>query len=164
MSWETWTWRSPTGKPQRGVDGWGSGAFGAPRGGRPHYGVDYVCEPGQTVVAPCTGAAVRVRRPYADDLSWSGLLIRVEHLAEVTLYYIEPEVVLGTQLAAGTPIGVAQDISARYKDPARGAMTPHVHAEVRLLPGVYWRPGWRLGVHFLFRPNVGTYINPEAPL
>lgn len=164
MSWDRWTWSSPTGRPVRGTDAWGSGAFGAPRGGRPHYGVDYVCEPGQVVVAPCTSVVVRVRRPYADDLSWSGILLRVPDLAEVTLYYLQPTAASGTSVTAGQAIGVAQDITRRYTDPARGPITPHVHAEVRLLPGVLWRPGWQHGTHFLFRPHHGIYIDPEATL
>lgn len=161
MSGFTLQWISPTGKPPRGVDDWGSGAFAASRGSRPHYGVDYLCEPGQTVVAPCECSAVRVRRPYADDLSWSGLLLRA-HGCEVTLYYLEPEVVLGAALAQGEPIGVAQDISSRYRQPGRGTMPAHVHAEIRLLPGTPWGAGWKLGRHFLFRHGQGIYINPEA--
>jgi len=116
---------SPTGRPIRGVDRWGCGAFGAPRGGRPHYGVDFEAAPGQPVVAPCDAVVVRMAPPYPDG-SYGGLLLRAG-LVEIKLFYLRPTVMTGERVTQGQQIGVAEDLRLKYPE-----ITPHVHMEVTL--------------------------------
>ncbi len=117
---------SPTGKGVRGTDNWGSGAFGASRGERTHKGADYICEPGQSVVAPCTGFIVREARPYADR-PYSGVLI-ADGVMTIKLFYFSPfEHLIGKGVEQGQAIGIAQDISA----PGYAGMTPHIHMEIQ---------------------------------
>ena len=115
---------NPTGKSVRIVDPQGHGQYGARRsGGRFHRGVDYVCKPGQQVVSPISGVVVRYARPYAKG-EFQGLLIQGPHIA-VKLFYLVPSVLPGRQVAQGSVIGVAQDISKKYP-----GMIPHIHIEV----------------------------------
>jgi len=119
---------SPTGRGVRGVDEWGSGAFGASRDGgvRRHAGTDFVATPDQVVTAPCGGVVTRRVRCYADTPRWQGLEIDAGW-GLVKLLYVEPRVAPGVRVSAGEPIGVAQDLRARYP-----GITPHVHLEVAL--------------------------------
>lgn len=117
---------SPTGKPARENDGWGSGAWGASRGkGKRHKGTDYVCEPGQAVRAPISGVVVREARPYADE-PFSGLLMRNEYV-ELVLFYVDIDRdLIGEKVVKGQELGKAQNIADMYPD-----MIPHIHMEIR---------------------------------
>lgn len=118
---------SPTGQPVRIQDNHGRGHYGARRGNRIHRGADFICQPGQSVVSPLADRAhvVRVAKPYADDLRWSGLLLRAPHL-EVKLFYLTPlPGIVGQWVRQGEQIGIAQDISIKYE-----GMTPHIHMEI----------------------------------
>ena len=118
----------PTGKGLREVDKWGNGYYGASRGNRIHKGADYVCEPGQDIVAPITGIIARESRPYGDPewlYRYSGLIIYNEY-CNLTLFYLEPlRYLIGTKVRMGEKIGIAQDISERYP-----GMTPHIHLQI----------------------------------
>ncbi len=113
----------------RGIDAYGSGAFGASRDGgrRAHHGVDFVATPGEPIRAPIAGVVTRVGAAYAgqDTLQY------VEIANSTTRYtarvlYVGPAVQPGWTVAAGDVIGRAQDLAARY--PA--GMTNHVHVEL----------------------------------
>lgn len=113
----------------RGIDAYGSGAFGASRDGgrRAHHGVDFVATPGEPIRAPIAGVVTRVGAAYAgqDTLQY------VEIANSTTRYtarvlYVGPAVQPGWTVAAGDVIGRAQDLGARY--PA--GMTNHVHVEL----------------------------------
>lgn len=113
----------------RGVDAYGSGAFGASRDGgrRAHHGVDFVAAPGEPIRAPIAGVVTRVGAAYTgqDTLNY------VEIANSVTRYtarvlYVGPAVQPGWTVAAGDVIGRAQDLAVRY--PA--GMTNHVHVEL----------------------------------
>jgi len=70
-----------TGKDIRYADAWGRGHYGASRdGGCRHWGVDYLCEPGQQIRAPVSGRIIREARPYAKS-DYSGVLIQGETVA-----------------------------------------------------------------------------------
>ena len=118
---------SPTGKGIRQSDKWGSGAFGASRDGgkRTHRGADFICGPGQAVLAPCTGFIIREARPYSDR-PYSGVLI-ISGVLAVKLFYFQPfESLIGTGVEQGQAIGRAQDISS----PKYPGMAPHIHMEI----------------------------------
>jgi murein DD-endopeptidase MepM/ murein hydrolase activator NlpD len=112
---------------RRGRDRWGSGSFGASRGGRSHKGVDFVVAPGESVLSPIDGVVVRQLYPYGDDLRFTGLEIHGSGdwaAYRVKLFYVR-KVKLG-KVKAGDPVGVAQDLEIKYR-----GMTNHIHVEVR---------------------------------
>ena len=115
---------NPTGGPVR-RDPQGAGHYGASRGHRLHKGTDYVCTPGQDVVAPIDGLIKRKVWAYADDFQWVGLEIAGRR-ASVKLLYVEMSVEIGDWVTAGAVVGKAQDISERYNP----EMVPHVHIEI----------------------------------
>jgi len=121
---------SPTGKGIRQADKWGRGAYGASRdkGNRKHKGTDYVCEPGQNVVAPITGIIRREARPYADPdwlYRYSGLVIENENVS-IKMFYLEPmRHLIDKRVRMGDTIGIAQKISDKYPD-----MIDHVHLQI----------------------------------
>ncbi len=116
---------SPTGKGIRGFDGHGRGAYGAPRGGRMHRGVDFICDPGQTVVCPIDAARViRESRPYKEG-DYSGILIKNEVVTIQMFYLLPTEGIYGRQVQQGSVLGVAQDISCKYD-----GMIPHIHLRI----------------------------------
>jgi murein DD-endopeptidase MepM/ murein hydrolase activator NlpD len=120
---------SPTGQPVRIQDNHGRGNYGARRdgGSRIHRGADFIATPGQAVVSPLADRAkvVRVAKPYADDLRWSGVMLRAAHL-EIKMFYLTPMPdIVGNWVRQGDVVGYAQDISAKYD-----GMTPHIHLEI----------------------------------
>ena len=121
---------SPTGQGLRQADKWGMGAYGASRkkGKTIHLGADYICEPGQNVVAPITGIIARESRPYGDPewlYRYSGLVMYNEHVS-LKLFYLEPmRQFIGTRVRMGDIIGIAQKISDRYP-----GMTDHIHLQI----------------------------------
>ena len=117
---------SPTGKGVRGIDRWGSGEFGAPRGSnRTHDGTDFIATPGQAIFMPISGLIVREARPYSDS-DYSGVLIRNDHIDIMMFYLIPNRNLIRTWAAKGAPIGVAQDISKKYPE-----IINHIHLGVK---------------------------------
>jgi murein DD-endopeptidase MepM/ murein hydrolase activator NlpD len=112
----------------RGTDAFGSGAFNASRdgGSRRHSGIDIVATPGEAVFSPISGKVVRIAYPYANDLSYKGLLIENSSYS-VEIFYITPVVAIGSHVAAGQKIAVAQNIAAKYGT----GMINHTHIEIR---------------------------------
>lgn len=117
---------SPTGLGVRS-DQAGDGRYGAPRGDRTHKGTDFLCDPGQDVIAPITGEIRRERFPYADDLSYKGCVI-VGEIMTITLFYMAlDKTLIVTHVNQGQVIGKAQDVSLRYPD---SGMLAHVHMQI----------------------------------
>lgn len=122
---------SPTGLGVRS-DMAGDGGFRAKRGADIHRGIDFLCEPGQAVVSPISGIAIRSARPYAADKYYSGIVLG-NATVQVKLFYILPLTgIIGQRVEKGEVIGIAQDISDKYGK--ESGMKPHVHMEVRLAP------------------------------
>jgi len=115
---------SPTGKTTVRVDSMGSGHYGAKRGGRVHTGTDYLCDPGQEVIAPISGKVIRKTKPYTGE-SFSGLVIKGSDVT-VKMYYFKPTARPGDEVLQGEVIGIAQDVRKKHGD----RMKPHVHLEI----------------------------------
>jgi len=113
----------------RGNDKWGSGAFGASRGSRPHLGVDLVVEPGEYVYAPFDMKIERVSYPYSNS-HYMGLAFSTNnsgHLYDGRIWYFNPlPSVIGTNVVKGEVIGVAQDLTNKYP-----GITNHVHLQLQ---------------------------------
>lgn len=120
---------SPTKNKIRLQDDLGSGLFNAPRGGKEkHNGLDFLCNPGQEVIAPIDGVIKRKAFPYTDK-TYSGLLLENDSLA-MKLFYLEPDIgIIGKKVSQGQRIGIAQDISKRYNK-GKLKMQPHIHLEI----------------------------------
>lgn len=104
----------------------GCGTYGAKRGNRIHQGEDYKVAPGENVYSPITGKITRIAYPYASDMSYKGVEIKSEDYT-VKIFYMQLTVAVGTVVAAGSKIGVAQNIAAKYSP----GMQNHIHVEVR---------------------------------
>lgn len=118
----------PVSNPVRGVDAYGSGAYGTPRDGgrRTHHGVDFVAVAGQAVQAPIAGIITRIGAAYAgqDTLQFVEISNPTTHYVARVLY-VGPTVTRGMSVAAGDQIGIAQSLAARYPL----GITNHVHVE-----------------------------------
>lgn len=119
----------------RGVDCYGSGAFGSMRDGgkRKHEGVDYVASPGHRANAPIAGDVTRIGYAYKKDTRLTYVEIRNAKTGySARVLYVAPNVLVGQTLAAGDEIGTVQDLSVKYP----GGITNHVHVEVRDPSGI----------------------------
>ncbi len=118
---------SPTGHGVRGQDKWGSGLFGVSRGRSkdPHRGCDFICVPGQDIVAPVKGVILRLKYPYAesvDGVLFGGILMQGAGY-RITMFYFDPIKELVTmEVEQGDLIGHAQDLRVKYPK-----IIPHVH-------------------------------------
>lgn len=117
---------SPTGLGIRN-DSMGAGWYGALRGDRLHRGLDFLCEPGQRIVAPFGMRIERVARPYGDH-KYGGISF-MNQFSTGKIFYFEPKLsLLGFDVEQGEDIGAAQDISKRYTPPpGKKPMKPHIH-------------------------------------
>jgi hypothetical protein len=125
----------------RGNDSAGSGRFGSsrkrnidgkwisiPQG---HQGLDIITFPGQAIKSPISGKIVKVGKAYSDDSRFDTLHIQGDEECysgiRCKLLYISSSVsgMLNKTVTRGEVIGVAQNISLKYK----GA-TNHLHLEV----------------------------------
>jgi len=116
------------------VDHAGDGHFGKPRGGHTHTGEDALCIVGATVRSGVAGKVTKLGFCYGSGPgAWDAP--RPYRYVEVTCVeglkhrylYVEPSVDIGARITVGVPIGVAQDVAARYPD---SGMLAHVHYEV----------------------------------
>ena len=116
---------SPTGKGIRN-DAAGSGAYGSLRGhGRLHVGKDYLCSPGQIVVAPFDMVVKRIAYPY-EGKDYSGIIWKTSDMRG-KMFYFEPIIaVIGSKVREGTHIGYAQDIGNKYGP----RMKAHIHFQI----------------------------------
>ena len=117
----------PTSGGVRETDSFGSGRFRAPRGNRLHKGLDFLAAAGDPVVSPTDGTVRRIGICYSDDPRYRLVEIDASD-ALVRVFYVDPTVAPGDEIAAGDLIGSAQDVAARYEN----GMKNHVHLEVRL--------------------------------
>lgn len=119
---------NPTTGPLRGEDAYGSGHFGAVRDGghRVHDGADYVAAPNTIVYSPISGEVTKLGYAYAKNtaLRFVEVTNSVSSLVSRVLY-VDPSVQIGDTLKAGDPIGVAEDLSKRYR-----GITNHVHVQI----------------------------------
>lgn len=107
----------------RRLDCWGSGAFGASRGGGSHGGIDLAVDPGGVIIAPTSGEVIREARPYANDSRYSGVLFRGSDGVEFKIFYLTGWCIACYQ--QGEQLGTAQDIRKKYP-----VITNHIHLEV----------------------------------
>ena len=114
--------------PKREDDDYGSGEYGASRGGRLHRGVDYACVAGSEIYSPVEGKVTKLGYPYSDDLSYRYVEVTDAIGFSHRLFYCLPSVGVGDIVNRHIVLGVAQDISARYID--NGHMNNHIHYEV----------------------------------
>ena len=112
--------------PVRGLDDYGSGEYGASRGGRKHKGIDFACAPGSICLALRPGTVTKHGWAYADDAHWRYVEIQDEEGYRCRYFYVQPGADIDKRVDRGAPIGVVQDIRKRYPD----GMTAHVHFEV----------------------------------
>ena len=121
----------------RGIDSYGSGAFGAKRGSRKHNGIDFKAPAGASLLSPVAGEVSKLGYPYADDLSYRYVEITTKCGRQHRLFYVEPTVLIGEKIAVGESIGLVQDIAARYNE---YLMTNHVHYEIKTGLGEFINP------------------------
>jgi murein DD-endopeptidase MepM/ murein hydrolase activator NlpD len=111
-------------------DKWGKGHYGAPRGNRNHNGVDIVTQLGKDVLSPIEGKVIRVSYPYANDLSYTGLLLEGSgsHKGyEIKIFYMKPlPNIVGKPVKPGQKIGSAQSLLSKYP-----GITNHIHIEIK---------------------------------
>lgn len=118
--------------PIRGADDYGSGEYGASRGGRKHNGIDFACVPGSICLALRAGTVTKHGWAYGDDPSWRYIEIQDEEGYRCRYFYVQPGADIDKRVDRGDPIGVVQDIRKRYprtEEKPRG-MESHVHVEV----------------------------------
>jgi hypothetical protein len=114
---------NPTGQGVRN-DPDGDGHHKAKRGMRLHDGIDFVCDPGQSILMPIDGVVDSISYPYADK-TYKGVLITSDRM-DIKMWYFDPYGgSLGEFVEAGRIIGRAQDISEKHH-----GMTPHIHLRI----------------------------------
>jgi murein DD-endopeptidase MepM/ murein hydrolase activator NlpD len=109
-------------------DRFGSGQFGVSRDGgrRFHQGLDIVTRPNEEISSPIDGLVIREAKPYRDDPSMLGVVIRGNGAWEgyqVKIFYAKG--LLSGPVSAGQTVAVAQDLALKYP-----GITNHVHVEV----------------------------------
>lgn len=120
------------------VDAAGDGHFGTDRGDHVHMGLDLITTPGEPVFSPFSGVFVGSGYAYPNDPRFHALRFK-SGARTLELLYVHPllDLVPGMHVEPGQPVGVSQDISARY--PGEG-MLPHVHVEVMRPDGAFVNP------------------------
>jgi peptidoglycan LD-endopeptidase LytH len=105
-------------------DSQGKGYYGASRGARIHYGVDFVAKPGEPVRAFMAGKVSKVGYPYADKLQFRYVEVRRVNGDNLRYFYVNPTVQEGDDISQGEMLGTAQEL------PYEG-ITQHYHFEVK---------------------------------
>lgn len=112
----------------RKSDLWGSGAFGASRGNRPHLGIDLIYSPDEQVRAPFKLKIDRVSFPYATS-DYSGIAFTAssgDTMYDGRMWYFEPDInLIGKTVRKGQVIGTAQQINKKYS-----GMINHLHLQL----------------------------------
>lgn len=118
----------------RPSDDFGSGYFGASRGARKHVGIDFDVEPETVVFSLTDGKVTKIGYPYGNDLSYRYVQVTHSSGDKLRYFYTIPtqdfgSFDVGREIKKGDPLGVVQDVSARYDTDAR-KMNNHVHFEI----------------------------------
>lgn len=127
----------------REPDDFGAGHFGASRGNRTHNGIDLAADPDTAVCSAVVGKITKIGYPYGDDLSYRYVEVTTPYGDRVRYFYVVPTDYIGTfdigtEIEIGDPLGVVQNIAARY-DTDDKKMNNHFHFEVKR-NGEYLRP------------------------
>jgi murein DD-endopeptidase MepM/ murein hydrolase activator NlpD len=109
----------------RKPDRYGQGHYLAKRGDRVHEGVDLHVEPYSPYFSDVTGTVTRWGYPYANDLNFRLMEIRVDAQTIIKYMYINPIVRPGHVVRVGQKLGVIQDLTEKYP-----GINNHVHFEV----------------------------------
>lgn len=118
------------------MDKAGDGTFGAPRGGRSHRGVDYLCEPGRFTFSPVNGTITKLGYCYVNDPKWRYVEVTCDKGRRHRMFYCLPLVRDGELITKGQIIGENQNIPERYPDQG---MKAHIHYEI-IEDGDYLNP------------------------
>jgi hypothetical protein len=115
----------------RKSDNWGSGYFGAPRGNRPHLGIDLIYSPDEEIRAPFDLTINRVSYPYASSpysgIAFTTTIDNIDY--DGRMWYMLPDFgSIGKSFKRGQIIGVAQQINEKYP-----GMINHVHLQLEKL-------------------------------
>ena len=139
----------------RGIDDWGDGSFGAPRGKdknknpKFHKGIDYCADPGDEILAPIAGAVTKLGYPYTpkqgDKITYRYVEITDYAGRRHRIFYIDPTVGIEQHINLNTIIGISQDIAGKFHHKDKKPMINHIHYEILDLDG---NP---------VNPKVGTY-------
>ncbi len=129
---------SPVPNPEiRQTDPYGAGGFNERRdnGRRHHHGVDLVAPPGTPVTSPVSGR-IAIFDPYGRDATKRGNFSAVQITTDdgyvVRLMYINTDdLENGQDVEAGDTLGAVEDLSEVYPPKKEGAMTNHVHFDIR---------------------------------
>ncbi len=119
---------SPTGDTIRMEDDFGNGIFSAPKWSKSYNSIDYICEPGQVIVAPVDGTINLVAYPF-ENKEYQAALFENDFISLMIFYFIPDEDKIGIEVKQGDRIGIAQDISQLYNTKKR-KMTPHINLHV----------------------------------
>ena len=121
----------------RESDNYGSGHFGARRGGRIHRGVDIVAQAGAPWKSLNSGKVTKLGFAYSDDLSYRYIEVTDEHGHKFRYFYVKalPTLEVGHAVASGDIIGHVQSLQKRYP-----GITEHVHFEVKDARESYFNP------------------------
>lgn len=124
----------------RTVDSWGAGGFGAPRdqGARQHWGLDFLGQPGDTIVASISGRVHSLGFMYADSTEMRN--IHIDGTGEFEHYhalegYVIAHVKEGDIVHVGDQIGVLQDVAGYWlaRRPTHpGTMQNHCHLGLKI--------------------------------
>ena len=122
---------------RRGTDPAGSGAYGAGRAGRTHYGIDFATEPGEAVLSPVSGVVTKVGYCYGDDLSYRYVRVMDPQGAEWRIMYVKPFAKVGEYVSKGiTSLGLAQNLLRRVGRSGttygEQGMTNHIHVDKKV--------------------------------
>lgn len=108
----------------RGVDKFGSGAFGAPRShGKSHKGLDIQSKNDSAIYAPFYLEFSRVANPYSGS-SYSGALYKSRN-GYLKIFYMSP-IKSKKTFAKGDIIGYTQNIQGKYGT----GMKNHIHVQM----------------------------------
>ena len=122
----------------RGVDQYGSGAYGAPRGDHTHHGIDLCCTPGDPILSHVSGTITKYGYPY-DPYGPKGRMRYVEvtdsERYRHRFFYVRILGHVGSAVRRGDIIGHAQNLQAIYP-----GITDHIHYEVKPHRGGYEDP------------------------
>lgn len=121
--------------PERGIDDFGSGAFGASRGSRTHNGIDYCAQPNSLVYPVSAGTVTKLGYPYSDNLNFRYVQVTDDNGYDWRYFYVKPTVDVGDIVTRDDVIGWVQNLDVRYK-----GITPHIHLEVKNPDGTFVNP------------------------